>query len=300
MPATISSAAATRRHFAFPPGAEPGDRSTSPQRIGPSTDRFTDPRLAAVVPASRLQVRQAAVLASSGIAELDRSTGGLPRGCLTEIYGPASSGRTSLLLATLAAATRRGEFCALVDTCDAFDPQSAADAGVVFSRMLWVRCGVHSKIVSRGNSTFFNRAAAGTNRRHHLEQALRTLDLLLSSGGFGLVAFDLAGLPANLARQVPLTTWFRFRRAIEATPTVLLAIEDQPLAGSCSSLRLLFSSDGILQPEAHPAAVPAHARLFPGIQVRVQSERSRLQRKPASSASHFQSSIFQAKTVWAG
>src|SRR5471032_207613 len=77
----------------------------------------------------------------SGVAEVDAATGGLPRGCLTEIYGPASSGRTSLLLSILAAATAREEVCALVDADDGFDPASAAESGVGLARLLWVRCG---------------------------------------------------------------------------------------------------------------------------------------------------------------
>ena len=60
--------------------------------------------------------------APTGVAEVDSATGGLPRGCLTEIVGPASSGRTSLLLSVLAAATARQEACALVDAEDAFSP----------------------------------------------------------------------------------------------------------------------------------------------------------------------------------
>ena len=80
-------------------------------------------------------------MVSSGIPAIDALTGGLPRGCLTEICGPASSGRTTLLLAALAAATRRGEFCVVVDASDALDPHSAAAAGVELDRLLWVRCG---------------------------------------------------------------------------------------------------------------------------------------------------------------
>src|SRR5579863_3511032 len=76
-----------------------------------------------------------------GVSELDVVTGGLPRGCLTEIFGPASSGRTSLLVSILAAATGREEVCALVDAEDAFDPLSAAAAGVRLERLLWIRCG---------------------------------------------------------------------------------------------------------------------------------------------------------------
>src|SRR5438309_926250 len=99
------------------------------------------PRLVAVTPASRLEVRPAPEMVSIGIRELDSLTGGLPRGCLTEICGPDSSGRTSMLLAALAAATRREESCALVDASDTLDPASAAAVGVDFGRLLWVRCG---------------------------------------------------------------------------------------------------------------------------------------------------------------
>src|SRR5271167_3262747 len=99
------------------------------------------PKLAGVTPASRLEVRPTPQMVSSGVREIDALTGGLPRGCLTEVCGPASSGRTSILLAALAAATQRQEVCALVDISDAFNPHSAAAAGVNFEKMLWVRCG---------------------------------------------------------------------------------------------------------------------------------------------------------------
>src|SRR5206468_630891 len=52
----------------------------------------------------------------TGMAELDRFTaGGIPQAELSEICGPASSGRTSLLLALMAEVTSRGELCALAD-----------------------------------------------------------------------------------------------------------------------------------------------------------------------------------------
>ncbi len=92
--------------------------------------------------------------------------GGLPQGCLTEVYGPASSGRTSLMLAAMAQSTGRENVCALVDASDAFDPASAAAAGVRLERLLWVRCG--------GNA----------------EHALKAVDLLVQGGGFGLVVSD--------------------------------------------------------------------------------------------------------------
>src|ERR1700728_4591991 len=102
------------------------------------------PKLAGVTAASRLEIRPPPLMVSSGVRELDALTGGLPRGCLTEICGPASSGRTTLLLAALAAATRRGECCVLVDASDVLDPQSAAAAGIELDRLLWVRCGENS------------------------------------------------------------------------------------------------------------------------------------------------------------
>ena len=54
--------------------------------------------------------------------------GGLPRGQVSELAGPHSSGRTTLLLQLLAAATRGGEIAALVDTCDRLDVASASAA----------------------------------------------------------------------------------------------------------------------------------------------------------------------------
>ena len=70
----------------------------------------------------------------TGVAEVDAMAGGLPQGCLTEVYGPASSGRTSLMLASMAQSTSRENVCALVDTNGAFDPASAAAAGVRLER----------------------------------------------------------------------------------------------------------------------------------------------------------------------
>ena len=86
-------------------------------------------QLSRVIPASRLEVRPAPALVSTGIGQLEALTGGLPRGYLTEIYGLPSSGRTSILLSVMAAATWRQDACALVDVSNALDPHSAAAAG---------------------------------------------------------------------------------------------------------------------------------------------------------------------------
>jgi hypothetical protein len=234
-------------------------------------------------------------MVSSGIAAMDGLTGGLPRGCLTEICGPASSGRTTLLLAALAAATRRGECCAVVDASDALDPQSAADAGVELERLLWVRCGESSP-------------------QKCLEQLLRAADLLLESGGFGMIALDFGDLPPQTARHIPLTTWFRFRRAVEATSTVLLAVERQSIAGSCSSLliklgliKLGLVERGLLKSEEATLGrenrlmdslfpAPTHAQLLTELEIGVEIVRWRMERKPAGSAG----TTFASKTSWAG
>ena len=71
-----------------------------------------------------------------------------------------------------------------------------------------------------------------------LEQALRTTDLLLHSGGWGVVIFDLGGIPWMDARRIELSTWFRFRRTIENTPTILILLAEESCAKSCSSLVL--------------------------------------------------------------
>ena len=152
-------------------------------------------------------------LVSCGTPEIDASVGGLPRGALTEICGAPGSGKTSLLTAALATRTAAGEVCALVDARDSFDPANAQAAGVALKQLLWVRC-------------------------HDLDQALRATDLLIQSGGFGLVAVDLSDVPPRTVRQVPLNAWFRFRRAVEDTPAILLVLEQEPNAKTCASLVL--------------------------------------------------------------
>lgn len=139
---------------------------------------------------------------------------GLSRGILAEVNGPRSSGRTSLALKILAQATAHGEICAVVDLYDSFHPASAQIAGVQLDRILWVRC--------RGNA----------------EHAIRVADLLLHAGGFGVVLLDLCEANSRVLNRVPLSYWYRFRRAVEHTPAVLLICADSAQAKSCSSIGL--------------------------------------------------------------
>jgi hypothetical protein len=161
---------------------------------------------------------------TSGIDQIDQVLGGFPRGAITEIYGSASCGRTSLMLATLAAATSSEETCALIDCSDTFDLLSATRAGVNFDHLLWVRCN------------------------HHLERAFKSTDLLLHSGGFGFIALSLADMPARTLRRIISTWWFRFRRAIENTPTVLLVMSPITCARSCAAMALELKNEGVLWP----------------------------------------------------
>jgi hypothetical protein len=276
-------------------------------------------RLAEVRPASRLEVRPRPEMLSTGIAEVDALTGGIPRSCLTEIYGSASSGKTSVLLATIAAATRREETCVLVDASDSFDPASGQAAGINFGKLLWVRCGVSplrdsvsSVVKDLKNSN--HRGHRVTQRKpqseHRLEQVLKTTDLILQSGGFGLVVLDLAGIPEKFVRRIPLASWFRFQRAVEHTKTALLVVSEFPCAQTCAAVvvRLEMNKQGCptlvstifeetgWENSHRPSGTPAHAKLLENMRVQAEVVRSRLERKPAQSVK----TDFMTRTVRAG
>ena len=189
--------------------------------------------------------------AATGIASLDaRLGGGFPRGHLSEIVGPASSGRTSLLVHVLAAATRRGEIVALVDALDLFDVETGAAAGLIFDRCLWVRGGVPSVDAVRSDA---------------LEHAVKALSLVLQAGNFGVVAIDLAGAPPHAIRRLPFTTWMRLQRMVEGSTTTCLLVADAPIARSAAGLTMML--DG--RPRFG-------AQLFNGLDVAVRIVNSRL------------------------
>jgi recombination protein RecA len=284
------------------PAASP-DLSSLPRHTFPT--QVEDDRLAnlsGVTRASLLEVRPAAATVTTGIAALDALTSGIPRGALTEIYGPASSGRSSVQLALLAEMTRRQEVCALVDVSDSFDPHSAAASGVDLERVLWIRCvstelrvpsSEYSVPSTQKNATDAVRASRKSLFRA-LEQALKATDLLLQSGGFGLIAVDLGDIPPQIARRVPLTSWFRFRRAVENTPTILLVMEQEPYAKTCASLVLkMYPQSAALRDQVPTAELPTHARLLRGLGVTAEVVRSRTERKPSRSVA-----AFEMQTMW--
>jgi len=210
--------------------------------------------------ASRLPQAKAYGPASTGLAALDELlAGGLPRGQISEIVGPRSSGRQTLLVSWLAAATARGELAALVDPLDMFDPPSAAAHGLDLSRLLWVR----------GRAPGPDRVSLPREAGElgvEVDRALKALNLILQAGGFGLVALDLGEVPPPVVGRLPFTTWRRLHRVIEDSDTVSVVAAAGPLARSVAGITLTLEpqpADG----SRLPAAVPRHLRLLPSLDI---------------------------------
>jgi recombination protein RecA len=203
-----------------------------------SGEYMANPALAAVESALRLRkLDRTLTTALAPLERLDPSAlvpmevtaldaclrGGLPRGQLSELAGSPSSGRMTLCLKLVAAATARGEIAAVIDTCDRLDVASAVAAGVDLSRVLWVR----------GDAT-------GPADRT-VDRALKALNLVLQAGGFGVVAIDLADVPSSVLRQLPFTTWMRVQRVIEGSDTACVLITPEPLARSAGGFTVALA-----------------------------------------------------------
>src|SRR5882757_8093300 len=104
---------------------------------------------------------------STGSIGLDIAlgVGGLPRGRVVEIYGPESSGKTTLALHTIAEAQKKGGVCAFVDAEHALDPVYARKLGVTVDDLL------------------ISQPDAG-------EQALEIADTLVRSGAIDVLVID--------------------------------------------------------------------------------------------------------------
>ena len=222
----------------------------------------------------------------TGVAPLDACLrSGVPRGQLSEIAGPRSSGRTTLLLQILAAATRRGELGAVIDTFDRLDVASAVAAGVDLNQLLWVRGQAISKTdaavderwlpgngsLGASSRSLYGSSAAGLLERT-IDRALKALNLVLQAGGFGVVAIDLADVPLTTLQRIPFTTWLRIQRVVEGRETACLLVVPEPLARSAAGITLSLTG------RTAWAGTADHSRRVAGAEmhVRVVSPRRRV------------------------
>jgi recombination protein RecA len=104
---------------------------------------------------------------STGALTLDIALGigGVPRGRIVEVFGPESSGKTTLIYHVLAEAQKRGGVCAFIDAEHAMDPIYAKAIGVDIDELL-------------------------VSQPDYGEQALEIADMLVRSGGVDVVAID--------------------------------------------------------------------------------------------------------------
>jgi recombination protein RecA len=113
----------------------------------------------------RPQVAVGAISTGSLALDVALGIGGLPRGRIIEIFGPESSGKTTLVYHVMAEAQRRGGICAFIDAEHAMDPTYARRIGVDIDNLL----------VSQPDTG---------------EQALEITELLIRSGALDIVAID--------------------------------------------------------------------------------------------------------------
>jgi len=169
-------------------------------------------------------------LVPTGIPRLDdRLQGGFPRGQMSEVVGRRSCGGLAVMVSTVAGATQRGEAVAYIDPLDMFDPPSAAASRVDFSRMLWIR----------GEATSSARVSLsceyGTLQKS-VDRAVKSLNLILQAGGFGLVVLDLAEIPSQVLRRLPFTTWLRLHRVLEGSDTACALLGGEPISRSAGGV----------------------------------------------------------------
>jgi hypothetical protein len=189
----------------------------------------------------------APAMLSSGFELLDRQLGGgWPQGEVSELIGRQSSGCSGVLLATMAAATRRGGLVGLVDTFDRFDPVMAARSGLDLDRVLWVRGPALSEAGEQANrrgggcTRPLARLPASQLSHCAVLNGIRALDLILRAGGFAVAALDVLDAPSRAISALPFTTWLRLAHANEGRETVCLLMGAAAMGRSARgrSLRL--------------------------------------------------------------
>jgi recombination protein RecA len=127
------------------------------------TKRFGDGAIVRLGDAVHLHVE--AIPTGSLAMDIALGVGGIPRGRVTEIYGPESSGKTTLCLHTIAEAQRRGGIGAFIDMEHALDPAYAARIGV----------DVNNLYISQPDTA---------------EQALEIAEALVRSGALDVIVLD--------------------------------------------------------------------------------------------------------------
>jgi hypothetical protein len=191
---------------------------------------------------------------ATGLAALDAELGGgVPRGHVSALAGPPSSGRRSLLVRLLAGVTADGELAALIDARDTFDPESAVALGLDLSRLLWIRGGPVTGPDGRPATLPLER---------QVDRALKAAALVLQAGGFGVVALDFADVPDRLLRGYPFTTWLRLARLVEGGRTACVLVAERPLAPSAGGVTLVLAPGG-----ARWSGDAGRARLFRGLEI---------------------------------
>lgn len=177
----------------------------------------------------------------TGLAALDGllaaggAAAGLPRGCLVELVGRASSGRLAAALSTLAAATAAGEAAAFVDLGDHLDPESLAAAGADPDRLLWVR-------------------------PRDLGEALAAAEAILA-GGLPLVVVDL-GLPPVPGGRGAEASWLRLARAAQSHGAALLVSTPYRVSGTAAHAVVAAETTRGLYAEGGPPLLQGLALRF--------------------------------------
>jgi hypothetical protein len=229
-------------------------------------------------------------VAATGIAEVDRLLkGGLPVGAISELTGPASSGRTSLAHAFLARRTAEGSVVAWVDSDDTFDPESAAANQVSLKQLLWVRCQSGICAEPAVASAHAMRRKPRSRRGSRVDQALMATDLLLQAGGFAAIVLDLGGTDPEIGYRIPLASWFRFRQAADRTRTSLVVLGEASYAQS--------SAEAVLECST-VCAQTAGSTVLDGMRYQVQRSRQRFDHRGIAELRKQPVSAWSAAAAW--
>jgi energy-coupling factor transporter ATP-binding protein EcfA2 len=135
------------------------------------------------------------------------------RGCLNEIVGSDGAGKSSIVRSLLGKLTNNGEVCALIDTANSFDPNTAKLGGILLENLLWTRCS--GEVV----------------------KAFTSADYLIQAKGFGAIWLNLNHISAKDLRAVPRSYWYRFRTKVRDTPTIfVVTVNNESIAESAATV----------------------------------------------------------------